>query len=537
MTSTQYGNWAVECYDCHTPHRTRNIFLVREALPTPNSGTATVVFQQDADVNMGYLGDRSGAANTPYDDGVCEACHTKTDHHRNDTSGGDHTHNVGSGQTCVECHTHDTGFSAAGGGGCLGCHRNPGDIGTTGPNTRRPVGPDFGLQSHHVGNGGAMGGLLTDFDCVVCHAEGTVSAGETQTTTEHMDAEIDLKDADDIAVIYSYDKNAVALSAGAATNWNSGNAVWRTQTSTELDPFCLSCHDSTGALQSFNSTDGGNAGNPFGDLAITNNYDQQDRGVVVDIKSKVSGNPPSQGQFSRHAIRGQSTSRYGNYTGITGGTSMYDAGLFVDLGITPPAPETGPLWNDTSVMGCADCHTTDGANGSAGNAHGSGSEYLLKDDTGGATEGTLAGLSYGCYQCHDSGRYQDGGGHTGSDQDWQDKTGLTGSSRRDDGKGSSFFAMACMNCHGGLGFGNIHGTSQVIPIGEDGAGVGATLTRDAYRFMNGAGLRFYDPNGWTGTSITCYTLSNNTTPDAWGACTQHNKGQGWNKPLQRPLNY
>jgi hypothetical protein len=391
-----------------------------------------------------------------------------------------------------------------------------------------------------------MGGTLTDFDCVVCHAEGTVSAGETQTTSEHMDGVIDFKDADNIAVIYSYDKNAVAASAGAAANWNSGNAVWRTQTSTELDPFCLSCHDSTGAVQSFNATDGGDATNPFGDLLVTNNYDQVNRGGVVDIESKVSGSPPPQGQFSRHAIRGQSTSIYTSYQNIGGANdfTMYEGdptagqSLFTNMG----TDEFGnPLWNDTSVMGCADCHTTDGANGSSGNAHGSGSEYLLKDATGGATEGTLAALSYGCYRCHKAGRYQPPnaplGDHTGNAQDWQDKTSLTGANRKDDGKGSSIFAMACMNCHGGFGFGGIHGTSDVIAIGEDGGGVGATLTRNAYRFMNGAGLRFYDPNGWTGTSVTCYTLSNNTTPDSWGACTQHNKGQGLSKPLQRPLNY
>jgi hypothetical protein len=192
-----------------------------------------------------------------------------------------------------------------------------------------------------------------------------------------------------------------------------------------------------------------------------------------------------------------------------------------------------PVWNDTSVMGCADCHTVDGANGSSGNAHGSGSEYLLKDASGGAGEGTLAGLSYVCYRCHVSGRYQDSptlGDHTGSGNDWQDKTGLTGTNRITDGKGSNVFGMACTNCHGGAGFGAIHGTSDTFGVGE-GGGAG---TRNAYRFMNGASLRYYDPKGWTGTSITCYTLG---TADSWGGCTQHNKGTNWTKPLQRPLTY
>ena len=74
---------------------------------------------------------------------------------------------------------------------------------------------------------------------------------------------------------------------------------------------------------------------------------------------------------------------------------------------TPAA--TTPLWADRSVMGCADCHTSDGGNqpanldvpaGTYGNAHGSSSEYLLKDVAGGAAEGSYTGLNYVCYRCH-----------------------------------------------------------------------------------------------------------------------------------------
>ena len=55
--------------------------------------------------------------------------------------------------------------------------------------------------------------------------------------------------------------------------------------------------------------------------------------------------------------------------------------------------------------------------------------------------------------------------------------------------------------------------------------------------MNGASLRYYDPAGWTGTAVTCYTL---TGADDWGGCTQHDKASGQDfsgKPLQRPLAY
>lgn len=563
QTSTKYGNWALDCLSCHTPHNTRNVFLVRESLPTPNSGVQTVQFHFDdraggtnpgdlASDNPGrlsFLGDRSqtlsGEANAPFNDGICEACHTRTNHWRNDLSGGDHAHNADT--RCLECHGHDAGFMPAGGGDCLGCH------GTTGQGPRRPVQPDFQQQSHHVGDGGVMGGTLTAFDCVVCHAEGTLSGGETTTNPTYHGGDggtktIDLKNADDVNLVFSYDKAVIAASAGAAANWNSGDAAWRTETSTALDPFCLTCHDSDGAVASFNATDGGTAQNPFGDGAITNNYDQQIRAGITNIRDKVAGTfdldgdgiiDPPEGIYSRHAIRGQNApSRYQAFQNIVGGNTMFegdiDSGgvsLFTNMG----TDELGnPLWNDTSVMGCADCHTVDGANGSGGNAHGSPSEYLLKDAFGGVTEGNLDALSYVCYRCHAAGRYQPPGGplgdHTGNSNDWQDTTLLVGLNRRDDGKGNNLFAMACMNCHGGFGFGTIHGTSQVLGVGQDGA----SGTRNAYRFMNGASLRFYDPQGWTGTAITCYTLG---SADSWGGCTQHNRGQDFTKPLQRPLSY
>jgi len=559
-TSTKYGNWAMGCLNCHTPHQTTNIFLIRETLTTPNSGVTTVRFHFD-DVSGGtnpgdlpgdnpaqlsFLGDRSGASNTPYDDGICEACHTKTNHWRNDASGGDHSHNAD--KRCVECHLHDAGFTG-GGGGCLGCHSTGGIAVTAG---RRPVEVDFTRQSHHVGDGGVMGGALTDFDCVVCHAEGAVSGTDTVTNPTYHGGDggpttIDLKSADDGAVVFSYDKAAVAASAGAAANWHSGNATWRTQTSTALDPFCLTCHDANGALTSYNATDGGTPLNPFGDALITNNYDEGDRGRVVDIYTKVvattdqdgDGIPdPDQGIYSRHAIRGKATSRYQSYQAIAGGNTIWEGdatagqSLFTNMG----TDEFGkPVWNDTSVMGCGDCHTVDGANGANGNAHGSPSEYLLKDASGGSTEGTYAAFSYVCYRCHVVGRYQYGGPlgtHTGNSSEWVDTTSGVGAANRNTGDGN-FFGMACMACHGGTGFGNIHGTSEVLGVGEDG-GAG---TRNAYRFMNGANLRFYDPQGWTGTAITCYTLSRNTTPDAFGNCTAHNRGRAWSKPLQRPISY
>ena len=102
--------------------------------------------------------------------------------------------------------------------------------------------------------------------------------------------------------------------------------------------------------------------------------------------------------------------------------------------------------------------------------------------------------------------------------------------------------MACTNCHGGgpgntdqpgEGFGQIHGTSSTYGIGN-GGGSG---TRNAYRFMNGASLRYFDPDGgWADERISCWTLGG--SGDEWGACTQHSgSSRTFDKPLARQLRY
>ena len=46
-------------------------------------------------------------------DGACNACHTRTGHHRRDDSGGDHSHNVA--RSCDDCHNHRDGWLNKGG--------------------------------------------------------------------------------------------------------------------------------------------------------------------------------------------------------------------------------------------------------------------------------------------------------------------------------------------------------------------------------------------------------------------------------------
>ncbi len=109
----------------------------------------------------------------------------------------------------------------------------------------------------------------------------------------------------------------------------------------------------------------------------------------------------------------------------------------------------------------------------------------------------------------------------------------TGTNR--DANSGNIMGLPCTSCHGGVGWGSIHGTSDKFDIDTGPA------QREAYRFMNGANLRYYDPNGWSTASVTCYTLTDSeAAADSWGACAQHDKGGGgkpWTRPVQRPIQY
>lgn len=179
-TGTTKGNWALDCLVCHTPHRTRNVHLIRETVRTPSSGFATVNFRQD-DIAGGtnpadaFLGDTSGAGNTPYDDGICEICHTRTNHYRNDASGGDHAHN--SGVRCVLCHPHQKGFLGGGGGPAHLTH------------TIEEYGPKMTCESGNLGCHGSQSppvladglALAATTVCDTCHSPGGFYNGVDST--------------------------------------------------------------------------------------------------------------------------------------------------------------------------------------------------------------------------------------------------------------------------------------------------------------------------------------------------------------------
>lgn len=202
------------CRTCHQPHNTNkaNILLIRDTIDTPNSGLKPVVFTANASASN-YA---DGAA--PFD-GICEVCHTATDHYRNDSPQTADARHVPAPQKCVNCHPHNNAFYPQ--ARCFDCHNTPQDFPGIGPvGGRRQIvdsngdgtgtGGDFKRTSHHVN-----GAIPNESDCILCHYMG-----------DHKRGEVKLLDPDDgYNVIYTYDP----LNKSSVEN------------------FCLNCHDANGA--------------------------------------------------------------------------------------------------------------------------------------------------------------------------------------------------------------------------------------------------------------------------------------------------
>lgn len=152
-STSRYGKFV--CQTCHTPHNTDNIFLIKEKIKSPNpleplpaesgptqgevdyryrSATgddptlypeADYVLGNDRVDTDGISPDTSASGRPTASTRICEVCHSKTDHHRYDTTAqtDGRTHN--NAKQCTTCHYHNVGFKKPSGGtadNCELCH-------------------------------------------------------------------------------------------------------------------------------------------------------------------------------------------------------------------------------------------------------------------------------------------------------------------------------------------------------------------------------------------------------------------------------
>ncbi len=210
---TSLDHEGMTCVTCHYAHQnnSNNIYLVRDVINTPNNGAQTVVFT--ANTSPDNYADATGTF-----DGVCEVCHTLTDHYTNTSGGTSDARHVPATQSCISCHPHENAFYAQ--SDCFDCHNTVQDKPGVGPaGGRRQIvdsngdgtgtGGDFKRSSHHV-----FGSIPNVSDCLKCHYMG-----------DHKNGEVKLFDPDQGYL------NIIT--------YNPANKA-------SVEDFCLNCHDADG---------------------------------------------------------------------------------------------------------------------------------------------------------------------------------------------------------------------------------------------------------------------------------------------------
>jgi hypothetical protein len=248
---TTYGAWAVNCRDCHAPHRTRNIHLVSETIIPPSvAGTVLpaakvgYVSQTGAIAGNGWNTSGSGSptgtatfVNQGDNSGPCQVCHTRTQ----GTGGIPRWQNKGNADSshyaststspCADCHAHTAGFAPS---SCLGCH------GVTGTET-------VDLGANFWKNGTTKATINTAEWTYSGH--GRPSTSGNYNVTGHTAANFSTSPSPgtseclychDDAVSHKADTNpfrlrGVANSSGVTTGYDP-NAAWNAP--------CLNCHNS-----------------------------------------------------------------------------------------------------------------------------------------------------------------------------------------------------------------------------------------------------------------------------------------------------
>ena len=461
-TSSSYPSFTMSCIDCHDPHDNMQNWLGGTNLKmigldqdgsdiarisTPNSGFRDVVFEsRGSDVSEPSLysfADGDEDANGNYD-GVCEVCHTQVGYHRNNSSG-DHGHYVG--QTCTDCHRHDSNFHPSGGSNCLACH-------DTAQGVRRAISGEFSLTSHHVAAGAVSNG-----DCGVCHYESVDGANY------HNNGIVNLRDPDDgsAATLISFTDFTRNTSSESLEAW-----VIDVQ-----DNFCLKCHDSDGATATNLS---GNPLRPFssGTVNVPNVFDRFDN---------------SNSFF--HPIRGAGSNPYCIPSTDNGNN------------ITMELP-----WNQDSGhdrISCFDCH------GAAGHGHSNQRLLRSAIDFAGMESGsytTALGLSIEsfCTICHKSSVYVAAADPEAAGSLFEFHPGGQ-SQHAAAGAGSN--ELGCLGCHAGIvneggitdngsSRGNVHGGNFTWPADSGSPGA------NSIKFMLGGWL-----NGWNYNAATGYCWGDN----------------------------
>ncbi len=267
FTGTTYGNWSADCLNCHRAHYTLNVYLIEVRVLTPADGRPYITFWTDDAAGgtnpiRSYLGNRTPPDNEPWHDGICEACHTRTKYHRNNSSG-DHSHHED--RRCINCHPHSSGFAAvesSGGTSCGGCHPNiwEGMNGTNAKTSRHSIGAVLGVNDAFTDTAAVWASPLdaispADRSCVnMCHQDHVhnTPGGTSHDFNVHQDASSPAnrvvgRDIDGAIIAGTparTDFDAGVVSGGMCTSCHQ-NSIGAAGPSIDAPAYDLSAHDFT----------------------------------------------------------------------------------------------------------------------------------------------------------------------------------------------------------------------------------------------------------------------------------------------------
>jgi hypothetical protein len=188
-------------------------------------------------------------------DGICEACHTQTEHFQNEGGGTDQLHaNVGGagGENCITCHSHVNGFahiSDGGGSGCEECHgHDPGYGGYTGGK-----GTYVSHSTHTENDADDLKG--PNVGCTQCHETDGFPYFKSGTDGNG-DGKYSLSETDVCDTCHSSGGtyNGISDAAlGVKNNWDSG-VYDGDSLKAGKEKWCVTCHDEVPSqIQSINA--------------------------------------------------------------------------------------------------------------------------------------------------------------------------------------------------------------------------------------------------------------------------------------------
>jgi predicted CxxxxCH...CXXCH cytochrome family protein len=368
------------CWDCHDPHGDRtsgsgNIYMIHSSVTKDKSDAyGTPALTASPSFTAKTTGTDYAKSSSPFD-GICNVCHTTTDHYTS-TSGDGHN----SSTVCTNCHFHseDTvvdGNAFAPSGDCITCHAQEM------AGTRRIVtgaSGDFVKASHHVTDGTTTE-IVTEEACKVCHGD-LYSIGHPGTAPT--DPLVELMDQDS-GIISTYD---ISTDAGA------------------LEPFCVSCHDSDGSLQNgvqpFNTATGGVDMNSPVDIGWT--VGSMAHSSLTDKCFGCHGDSGATGTtldpfVNAHGSDSAFLLRYNNYTSGASQTFCYNCH---DGTVSSKDIWTAFGLTYNHAAGTEDCQQCHDQHGAKSGLHVAGSTNLA-DMIGGVNQGLGFNYQYEiCFQCH-----------------------------------------------------------------------------------------------------------------------------------------